>query len=208
MLTGRLISLRPMQADDLDFLADLANAVEVRSRVVGWDWPVARDAQREWFAASLRSTASRRLTVTDPALGSPVGMAGLWEIDWHNRSASPAVKLMPGLAPKGAGTDSMMLVAAWSFYEVGLRRLHTTILDDNAASLAVFVRRCRWTVEGRGRQAVFRRGTWRDLVHVGLLRPEFDAHPDAAEYVERVCGAPAPDPVPLDTPTHVTHRAS
>jgi len=29
---------------------------------------------------------------------------------------------------------------AWSFYEVGLRRLYGTILDSNAASLGAYVR--------------------------------------------------------------------
>ncbi|RKR91330.1 RimJ/RimL family protein N-acetyltransferase [Micromonospora pisi] len=196
MLTGRLVGLRPMQADDLDFFADLANAPQVRSHVVGWDWPVARDAQRDWFASASRDPRNRRLTVVDRASGKPVGMTGLWEIDWHNQSALTAVKLMPGATPKGAGTDSIMLTMAWSFYEVGLRRLHSTVLDFNAASLGAYVRRCGWQIEGRDREAVFRRGTWHDLIRVAILRPEFDAGPDAAEYVERVCGATPAPPMP------------
>lgn len=177
-----------MRADDLDFFAELANTVKVRGSVVGWDWPVSPDAQREWFANSIHDTSSRRFTVTEVSSDRPVGLAGLWAIDWHNRSAAPAVKLMPGLATKGAGSDSMMLIAAWSFHDVGLRRLHTTILDSNAASLAMCVRRCGWQVEGRAREAVFRRGEWQDLIQVALLRQEFDAHPLAREYIERVCG--------------------
>lgn len=196
MLTGRLVVLRPMCADDLDFLAELTNATQVRANVVGWDWPVTRDAQRDWFAAASRDPRNRRLTVVDRVTGEPVGVTGLWEIDWHNQSALTAVKLMPGTTPKGAGSDSIMLTMAWSFYEVGLRRLHTTLLDFNAASFGAYVRRCGWQVEGRDREAVFRRGRWHDLIRVAILRPEFDAGPDAAEYVERVCGAVAPLPIP------------
>lgn len=191
MLTGRLVSLRPMRADDLEFLADLTNVSEVRNNVVGWDWPVAPDAQREWFPQALRDPRNHRLTVTDASTGRPVGLTGLWEVDWHNRSAMSAVKLMPRMAPKGAGSDSIMLIMAWSFYEVGLRRLHSTILDCNAASLGAYVRRCGWRIEGREREAIFRRGQWHDLVRVAALRPDFDALALSAEYVERVCG-PAP----------------
>ncbi|MEV4629605.1 GNAT family protein [Micromonospora sp. NPDC049523] len=194
MLTGRLVGLRPMQADDLDFLTDLANAPQVRGNVVGWDWPVARDAQRDWFQGASRDPRNRRLTVVGLGSGEPVGLTGLWEIDWHNRSALTAVKLMPGAAPKGAGSDSIMLTMAWSFYDVGLRRLHSTILDFNAASLGAYVRRCGWQVEGRDREAVFRRGRWHDLTRVAILRPEFDALPDAPEYVERACGPTPPLP--------------
>jgi len=81
---------------------------------------------------------------------------------------------------------------AWSFYEVGLRRLYSTILDSNAASLGAYVRKCGWRVEGQAREAVFRGGTWQDLNHVAILRSEFDALPLAKEYIERVCGTAGP----------------
>ncbi len=198
MLTGRLVGLRPIRAADLDFLADLANAPGVRDQVVGWDWPVARDTQADWLSHALRDPRGRRLTVTDLASGDPVGLTGLWEVDWHNRSALTAVKLMPGATPKGAGIDSIMLMMAWSFYDVGLRRLHSTILEFNRASLGAYVRRCGWRIEGREREAVFRRGQWRDLYRVAVLRSDFDALPNAPEYVDRACGsAPAGPTYPV-----------
>jgi L-amino acid N-acyltransferase YncA len=104
------------------------------------------------------------------------------------------VKLMPGATPKGAGSDSIMLMMAWSFYEVGLRRLHSTILDFNAPSLNAYVRRCGWRIEGREREAVFRRGQWRDLIRIATLRSDFEEMDAAAEYIERVCGSPMPVP--------------
>ena len=187
MLKGRLVELRPMEARDLAFLADLANHPQVRGNVVGWDWPVARDGQHEWLRDSYRSHTTRRLTVAACSSNEPIGLTGLWDIDWHNQSALTAIKLMPGLAPKGAGSDSIMLVMAWSFYEVGLRRLHSTILDFNAASIGAYVRRCGWRLEGREREAVFRKGQWHDLLRVAALRTDFDVLPDAEEYVNRVC---------------------
>ncbi|SCG60907.1 GNAT family N-acetyltransferase [Micromonospora halophytica] len=194
MLTGRLVELRPVRADDLDFLAALANCTPVRTHVVGWGWPISAEGQREWLQRSIGDPHLHRLTVTDQATGEPIGLTGLWELDWHNQSALTAAKLMPGLAPKGAGSDAIKLLMAWAFYEVGLRRLHSTILDFNGASLGAYVRRCGFRVEGRERASVFRRGEWRDLIRVAALRSDFDALPDADEYVERVCG---PRPVPV-----------
>ncbi|MEH1015174.1 GNAT family protein [Micromonospora sp. CPCC 206060] len=196
MLNGRLVGLRPIELDDLGFLADLANAPGVRHYVVGWGWPAARDAQRDWYDRAVRDPHSHRLAVADLTTGAPVGLTGLWEIDWHNRSALTAIKLMPGATEPGSGSDAIKLVMAWSFYEVGLQRLHSTILDFNAASLGAYVRRSGWQVEGRERRAVFRRGEWHDLVKVAALRSDFDALPDAPEYVERVCGAALPAVVP------------
>jgi RimJ/RimL family protein N-acetyltransferase len=190
-LKGKLVGIRPIVSDDLDFLADLDAHPEVRGNVVGWDWPVNRDAQADWHKASHGNPRTRRLTVTELESGLPIGLTGLWEIDWHNRSAVTAVKLMPGRAPKGAGSDSIMLMMAWSFYEVGLRRLHGAILDFNAASQGADVRRCGWRIEGRERESVFRNGGWHDLLRVAILRREFDELADAEAYVRRVC--------PLDT---------
>ncbi len=195
MLTGRLVGLRPIRADDLDFLADLANEPGVRRNVVGWSWPVARDAQRDWLQRSQHDPQLCRLTVTDNATNRPVGLTGLWDVDWHNRAALTAIKLMPGAAPKGAGSDAIMLTMAWSFYEVGLHRLYSDILPFNGPSLGMIIRRCGWKVEGRTRESCFRHGAWHDQVIVGVLRSDFDAHPDAREYIERICGQPMESPL-------------
>jgi RimJ/RimL family protein N-acetyltransferase len=188
MLNGRLVTIRPTGAEDLDFLADLANHDQVRHNVGGWGWPVSRDAQADWLRRSHADPGVQRMTVVDPVSGQPWGFTGLWEIDWHNRGALTGIKLMPGLTPRGAGTDAIMLTMAWSFYEVGLRRLHSTILPFNAASLGAYVRHCGWRIEGRDREAAFRRGQWHDLLRVAALRSDFEALPAAEEYVERVCG--------------------
>jgi RimJ/RimL family protein N-acetyltransferase len=176
-----------MESRDLEFMADLANHPMVRGNVVGWEWPISRDGQADWFQAARRDPRTRRLTVTSLGSDEPIGLTGLWDVDWHNQSALTAVKLMPGFAPKGAGTDAIMLTMAWSFYDVGLRRLHSSILDFNKASIGAYVRRCGWRVEGLGREAVFRSGQWRDLMQVAALKSDFEQLPDAAEYVQRVC---------------------
>ncbi|GHJ55452.1 hypothetical protein Nm8I071_47590 [Nonomuraea sp. TT08I-71] len=194
MLNGRLVAIRPTHAEDLDFLADLANHEQIRHNVGGWGWPVSRDSQPEWLRRSHADPSVQRMTVTDPVSGQPWGFTGLWEIDWHNRGAVTGIKLMPGLTPRGAGTDAIMLTMAWSFYEVGLRRLHSTILPFNEASLGAYVRHCGWRVEGRDREAVFRRGQWHDVLRVAALRTDFDALPAAEEYIERVCGPRLPVP--------------
>jgi RimJ/RimL family protein N-acetyltransferase len=185
VLSGRLVRLRPIEVEDLPFLTDLANHPVVRANVVGWDWPVSLTGQAEWLRAANSNRLTRRLTVTTHG-GEPIGLTGLWDIDWHNQSALTAVKLMPGLAPKGAGSDTIMLVMAWAFYEVGLRRLHSTILDFNEASLGAYVRKCGWRLEGRECEAVFRKGAWHDLVRVATLRHDHEDSPGLAEYVKQL----------------------
>ena len=187
MIDGRLVSLRPVEEGDLDFLTTLANDSHIRAMVVGWDWPVAISRQQDWLAAVAKDPRSVRLTVLDRQSKSPIGLTGLWEVDWHNESAITGIKLMPGISPKGAGSDAIMLVNAWAFYEIGLRRLHSTILDFNGPSIGAYVRRCGWRIEGRERESVFRRGEWCDLYRIALLRSDFANLKSAAEYIDYVC---------------------
>ena len=197
MLTGRLVTLRPIETGDLDVLTRLTNDLVVRGSVVGWDLPVARGGQDAWLDSSRQSGRTTRFAVVNKADQSVVGMTGLWDIDWHNQQALSAVKLLPGLAPKGAGTDTIMLMNAWAFYDVGLRRLHGSILDFNGPSLGAYLSKGGWRLEGRERQSTFRKGQWHDLLRVAILRSDFDALPDASEYVDYVC------PVDVDAKAEV-----
>jgi RimJ/RimL family protein N-acetyltransferase len=187
MIDGRMVSLRPVEEEDLELLAQLANSPEVRGMVVGWDWPVSASGQRDWLASVAKNPKNMRLTVLDKQSKSPIGLTGLWDVDWRSGSALTAIKLMPGVSPKGAGSDAIMLVGAWAFYEVGLRRLHSTVLDFNGPSIGAYVRNCGWVIEGRERESVFRRGEWCDLYHMAQLRRDFDDLKAAAEYVDYVC---------------------
>lgn len=197
MYEGRVVSIRPVEPDDLPVLTALANDPEVRQLVVGWDWPVSAVGQPAWLESTRQSSTTRRMAVINRESGETVGLTGLWELDWHNRSAMSAIKLDVSKAPRGAGSDTVMLINAWAFYEVGLHRLWGSILDFNAASYHVYVRKCGWRLEGIEKESVQRAGGWADLYRVAMLRHDFDAHADADEYRHMICPV---DPAPFDRP--------
>ncbi|HEV2070672.1 MAG TPA: GNAT family protein [Acidimicrobiales bacterium] len=187
MIPGRLTRLRPVERRDLPLLQELANDPTIGSLVVGWDFPVSMHGQEQWLEHSTATPTTVRLMVDDAETSTPVGLTGLWDIDWHNRSALTAVKLRPDCLGRGMGTDAVMTVMAWAFYVVGLRRLHSWILPFNEASVKTYVGRCGWKVEGRDREAIFRKGEWVDLLRVGVLRSDFDEHSAAVAYIDNVC---------------------
>jgi RimJ/RimL family protein N-acetyltransferase len=153
--------------------------------------------QERWLETASTSRTTVRLMVDNAETAAPIGLTGLWEIDWHNRSALTATKLHPESAGRGMGSDSIMTLMAWAFYVVGLHRLHSTILDYNTASVKAYVARCGWRVEGVEREAIFRKGDYVDLYRVAALRSDFDALPNAPEYVNRVCPTDVSDKVAL-----------
>lgn len=187
MIYGKYVALRPMEDGDQDFIHALNEDPVVRGRVVGWDWPSSAHHQKAWFSASASGGATHRWIVVDPE-GRSVGLTGLWDVDWHNRHAMTALKLggPNPLRGKGLGTDAIMTVMAFAFYDVGLHRLYGSILTDNIASQRAYVTKCGWSVEGTSRSHIWRHGSFIDLLQVGVLKEDFDALPDSQSYVELV----------------------
>jgi RimJ/RimL family protein N-acetyltransferase len=186
MIQGKRTRLRPIESTDLGFLRDLFNHRLVATSVVGWDLPVSLYSQERWLEATARDSRNCRFLVEDMQ-GSPLGMTGLWEIDWHNRTALTGLKLHPDSGQgKGYGSDVVFTIMTYAFYDVGVNKLWATILDFNGASLRVFVDKCHWTVEGALRQEVFRNGHFHDQHRIGVLRAEFDAMAETEEYRARL----------------------
>ena len=100
MLTGRLVTLRPIEAGDLDLLTDLANDLTVRGSVVGWDLPVAKGGQEAWLESSRGSNQTIRLAVVNRADQSTIGMTGLWDMD-SRPAGSDSGQIDAGVEPQG-----------------------------------------------------------------------------------------------------------
>ncbi|QAV70548.1 N-acetyltransferase [Salinibacterium sp. UTAS2018] len=168
------IRLRPIEHEDLPFLQSLANDTVVRERVVGWDWPVSMADQERWFVSGANTSTTRRFVVESTS-GDRLGLTGLWDIDWHNRSALTALKLGgdPGNRGKGYGAEAVQALMRFAFNDVGLNRLHSTILETNLPSLVVYIRKSGWSEEGRLRQHVWRDGKFLDAIQIGILASEF-----------------------------------
>jgi RimJ/RimL family protein N-acetyltransferase len=191
MIPGCKISLRPLEPEDLDLVYALANDPSVTAGVVGWSFPPSRESQRSWLRDQAADSHTKRLAVVDPD-GVAVGVTGVWDVDWHNQSALSAIKMLPSSQGRGLATDAVLTTMAWAFYVVGLRRLHSSILSFNTASLNLYVGRCGWREEGRELESVFRAGEWWDLVRVAALKRDFDKLDGASEWVERIAPLPRP----------------
>lgn len=194
MIKSKLLSLRPIELNDDVILQQLINNPLVSENVVGWTFPVSLFSQKNWIQSNTNNL-SYRLAVVDNRTNETIGITGLWDIDWHNQSALSAIKLLPSHKGKGLGTETVMLTMAWAFYSVGLRRLHSTILDFNGPSLGLYIKKCGWKVEGCQREAIFRKGEWHDLYNVAILKREFDTLPAASEFINTIC--------PVDTTPNV-----
>ncbi|GGK79239.1 GNAT family N-acetyltransferase [Ornithinimicrobium pekingense] len=189
MIQGKLVRFRTMERNDLPYVKAINEDPQVRRNVVGWGWPNSLAELERWHERS-QGGSTHRWVVVDTA-DRVIGVTGLWDVDMQSRHALTALKLggLEEVRGRGLGTDAIKTLMAFAFYDVGLNRLYSSILVDNAASTRAYVDKCGWSVEGISRQHVWRRGGYVDLQQVGILRSEFDALPGAEEYVQLVLGS-------------------
>ncbi len=182
MIVGNKVRFRALEDEDQPLLVAWLNDPEISRLVGGFSFPASLSAQREWFARA-KSDAKNQRWMVESLAGEPLGLTGLWEIDWQNRHALTALKLgSPAARGKGYGTDAIMTLMAYAFFQVGLNRLWSEILTYNIGSYKAYVERCGFRVEGVNRQHVYRDGQFHDQMRIGALREEFLAHPEVARY--------------------------
>jgi RimJ/RimL family protein N-acetyltransferase len=102
-----------------------------------------------------------------------IGMARIEWVEWSHGAAS--LKLAIGDAKdrrQGYGSQVMRLLLRYAFEELNLYRLSSVVGEDNLAGLAL-LKKFGFVEEVRRRKALLRDGQCFDLIHLGLLRSEW-----------------------------------
>ncbi|MBC3987319.1 GNAT family N-acetyltransferase [Streptomyces sp. AC563] len=174
MLKGNTVGLRARHEDDIPVLrAELYDDVVNGSRAEGGPWrPVTPGTKDPRLVTDDTEQGHVPFSVVDLASGTLVGMATLWGIDTHNRSAHIGLGLLPAARGKGYGTDVVAVLCHYGFVVRGLHRLQIETLADNAAMLRSATR------NGFVREGVLRSSSWvlgefLDEVVLGLLAEDW-----------------------------------
>lgn len=184
MYDGKSVRLRALETEDLDLVTLWANDPGISASLSGWSFPVSRAQQDAWFAGTFQDSKNKRFIIEVKETHQVIGIAGLWDINLRNSNAFAGFKIgAKDIQGKGYGSDAMMTLMAYAFYEVGLHRLWGEMLPFNVASYKVCVDKCGWRVEGVFRQHEYRFGRLWDLIRLGILREDFERHPRAQDYL-------------------------
>lgn len=171
---GKRVELRPLGPGDAQFLSHLDADPTVRSNVVGWGWPESAESCEERLGAAAELATVKRWLVLEQNSALPLGITGLWQIDWRNGTAEIGIKLGGDKSNrgKGYGTDTILALSAFAFLDVGLRRLYATVLATNEKSIRMFAEHCGWTLEATLRQHVVKGQRAVDCHIFGLMVDE------------------------------------
>jgi RimJ/RimL family protein N-acetyltransferase len=174
VLTGSLVTLRPIEPDDYPTLSDHANDVELRLLVGGT--PPLPSPQ-----ASIAALYERRrqdpdevnfaITANDQA-GKLIGQCGLFRHDHVAHTAEVGVTIGDrSYWGRGYGREVVSLLVVYAFQVRNLRKVHLSVLATNERAIRAYVA-AGFTEEGRRRQHVWNDGAYTDVVLMGRFRDE------------------------------------
>jgi len=130
---------------------------------------VSLQAEEEWLRKRLTySITEVNLAVCRKQNSGHIGNIYLRDIDWIARHADLHIFIAePADRGKGYGFAAMQLLIRHAFDDLGLRRIHLRVLEDNESAIRLY-KRCGFQVEGVLRGHAYKNGQWRNVLAMGL----------------------------------------
>ncbi len=168
-----IVSLRPRTDDDLDLLFEIAADLDT------WEErnPQApRPLTRDRFDARLAHTADNEgpeaaMSFVIDVDGAAVGSASLFAFDLFAHHAEVGISLERNARGRGIGTAAIVQLVEFAFARHNLRRIHLQAIASNIAAIRAY-EKAGFLIEGRQRQHAWVRGTYEDIVRMGILRSD------------------------------------
>jgi RimJ/RimL family protein N-acetyltransferase len=138
-LTDGVITLRPLDAGDIDFYTDLHTQPDVIATSVPPVLPSHEQMLRRcsWAAAHWLAGDRADLIIVDTATGTPAGEVGLFYQEPPTRQAMIGYSMLPAWRGRGFPTRAAQLLSLWVFAETDIARLIAGALPSNLGSQRV-----------------------------------------------------------------------
>lgn len=171
---GKLVTLRAPEPSDLPLLNQWANDPDLWHYLVGWHFPYSMASTARWIEARSEPNQTLQVWCIDTPDAGVVGTTTLENIDWKNRSCNLGMAIgSPKARGKGYALDAAFATLRFAFDEMGMNRIEGFVLDYNEASSRMFSGKVGFVEEGRRRQAIFKGGTFHDLIVYGMTRDAY-----------------------------------
>jgi RimJ/RimL family protein N-acetyltransferase len=176
VLTGRLVTLRPVRAEDA---AGLFAMDDETGRLTGSprkeddpNWTL-ENLQR-WYGSRAEHDDRIDLSIIERATGAWAGEVVLNDLNVGNQSCGFRIALQgPRFYGRGLGTEATRLVIDYAFASVGLHRIELQVYDFNPRARHVY-ERVGFVHEGTMREALRWDGQWIDCHLMGMLASDWE----------------------------------
>jgi RimJ/RimL family protein N-acetyltransferase len=179
LLRGKLVRLSAVSPEDLSklFVGWIHNSEYWRLLSNGPAFPWTHEGVRKHIEKELEKDDLRNFyfiirTLEDDHI---IGEAGLDGISYARGESYVGIGIgEPEYQGKGYGTDAMNIILRYAFTELNLHRVSLTVFEYNPRAIRSY-EKCGFRMEGRSREAFQREDRRWDVLHMGVLREEWQA---------------------------------
>jgi RimJ/RimL family protein N-acetyltransferase len=173
MIYGKMTRLRRIERQDIATFVRWFGDPEVREYLV-INRPISIAEEEEWFERKLHEEDSEIFAI-ETADGAHIGNIELFNVDSRHRHAELGIVIGEKTYwGQGYGSDAIRTLLRFAFEEMNLHRVYLRVYEDNARGIRAY-EKCGFRLEGRLREANYRKGSYYDELIMGVLDREFAA---------------------------------
>lgn len=175
-IIGEKVYLRPLERKDLE--GDYRNWIndpEVTRHIDSGAFPVNDDQLLDYFERNTKDRSTVFFAIVDKENEKHIGNAKLYLIDWVNRKSHRGIMIGDtSYWGKGVGLEVINLISKYAFETLNLNRVAAGSYPGNIGIIKVN-ERAGYKIEGTIRQAVYRDGSYQDVISWSILKEDYMA---------------------------------
>ncbi len=174
MLKGKKVILRPIDIEkDLDRFTRWINDPEVMKFLGKPFRPVTKEQEIEKLKIILDDETNFFFAIDELRSGKHIGSTALQKVFHFDGTAIAGMMIGDQKYwGKGYGTDALMTLLRFAFFDQNLRRINTAAIAFNKRSIRM-QQKCGLKVEGIKRKEVYKNGKYHDLVMLAVFRNDW-----------------------------------
>ena len=173
-MQGKLVRLRAYDRSDIDFLMRWTSDDEVMQFLGPGRIPNTRAFQEQQIEDAIRPDSTAKIFVIETLGSEAIGECGLRNFDWVSHNAELIITIGDKRYwGKGYGTDAVSLLLQLAFDRLNLHSVNLTTHGTNERAIRCY-EKCGFVREGLFRERTFVRGSYVDVVAMGVLRSEYE----------------------------------
>ena len=177
IMYGKRIRLRAVEREDVQKFHEWVNDPEVTRGLMLY-LPMSMRDEMDWFEGLAKRDPNQRPLAIEVRKGKAwklIGNCGVFDIEMTYRSAELGIMIGDKAEwNKGYGSEAMTLLLRHGFETLNLNRIALRVYEENVRAVRSY-EKAGFILEGRLRQAVYKHGTYDDVLLMRVLRSEWES---------------------------------
>lgn len=164
MIKGKKVYLRPILKSDIVYLNNWKNNVNIYKYLGGGYIPTSINQHEKWMDSIIDSTGNNKRFIICNLENQPVGMIGLYSINWIHRHCEIGLFIGDENSHgKGYAKESCILLEAYAKSYLNLRKIKLNVVLNNESATSLW-RSLKYEQVGLFKEERFIDGDYMDLV--------------------------------------------